>query len=134
MLHTIIVFKLMLISQAYGQLNWQSANDGVSWSLACDFIGMDLSSAQIPGDQCGAKCMSTTGCTHFAWTTWQGGSCWLKQGNVQKSDAKFTSDNSMVCGIVPTGSPGPSNGFRTFVRFLIYICLILNCHNLFFFN
>jgi beta-glucanase (GH16 family) len=55
--------------------------------------------------QCGPKCVSTTGCTHFTWTTYQSGTCWMKSGKVSQSDAFQTNDNSMVCGIVPSSSP-----------------------------
>jgi hypothetical protein len=45
-------------------------------------------------------CAVITGCTHYTWTTINGGTCWIKQGVVFKSDAIYTNDNSMTCGIV----------------------------------
>lgn len=59
---------------------------------------------QIPGDQCGGKCAATQGCTHFTWTTYNGGTCWKKYGSVTKSNAIAASDNSMICGIVEGNS------------------------------
>ncbi|OQV22079.1 hypothetical protein BV898_03924 [Hypsibius exemplaris] len=69
------------------------------WAFACDFAGGDLSQATIPGDQCGGRCASTAGCTHYTWTTWNGGTCFMKQGQGSKADAFSTSDQSMVCGV-----------------------------------
>ena len=48
--------------------------------------------------------MSTQGCTHFTWTNYNGGTCWMKYGPARKTDAFYTGNNSMVCGIVEQGS------------------------------
>ena len=76
-------------------VNWQNGN----WAFACDFKANDLSNAKVPADQCGPTCARTAGCTHFVWTSWQGGTCWMKTGSVSKSDAIDTGDQSMVCGV-----------------------------------
>jgi hypothetical protein len=55
------------------QVNWQSDAGVVQWAFACDFDNHDLDSAQVPGEQCCGKCMSTSVCTHFAWTIYEGG-------------------------------------------------------------
>ncbi|OQV22081.1 Regulator of nonsense transcripts 1 [Hypsibius exemplaris] len=81
-----------------------------NWAFACDFTGGDLDRANVPGDQCGGRCASTAGCTHFTWTTWNGGTCFLKQGRGSKADAFATSDQSMVCGVVTDSAPTPSGG------------------------
>ncbi len=44
-------------------------------------------------------CDSTFRCTHFTWTNYNGGTCWLKYGSVSKPDAFFTNNYSMVCGV-----------------------------------
>ena len=85
-----------LNSLVANQIQWQSGN----WAFACDFTNGDLTSAKVSGDQCGGKCALTNGCTHFTWTTYLGGTCWMKTGSVSPSDAFYTGDNSMVCGIV----------------------------------
>ena len=59
-----------------------------------------MAKVQIPGEECGPKCILTKKCTHFTWTTLKGGTCRMKAGSVSKSDAFSTSDKSMVCGIV----------------------------------
>ena len=98
-----LTFHVMVV---HAQVNWQSGAGGVQWAFACDFVNRDMGSAQVPGDQCGGKCMSTSGCTHFAWTNYQGGTCWMKSGSVQKSDAKFNNNYQMVCGITQSSSQG----------------------------
>ena len=74
--------------------------NGNNWAFGCDFNDNDLSNVQIRGEDCGQKCVDTDGCTHFTWTTYNGGTCWMKSGSVSQGDAKETNDNSMVCGII----------------------------------
>jgi hypothetical protein len=96
------------ITQSSSQgINWQSGAGGVQWAFSCDFVNHDMGSAQVPGEQCGGKCMSTSGCTHFSWTPGNPGSCWMKYGSVQKSDAKLNNNNRMICGITPSSNPNP---------------------------
>ena len=76
--------------------------NGNNWANGCDFDNHDLSNAQIPGAECGQKCVDTDGCTHFTWTTYNGGTCWMKTGSVTKADAVATNDQSYVCGITGT--------------------------------
>jgi hypothetical protein len=76
-------------------INWNEKN----WAMSCDFHGNDLSNARVPADRCGGQCDQTPGCTHFTWTTFNGGTCWMKKGLVSKNDAFSTTDPSMVCGI-----------------------------------
>jgi hypothetical protein len=95
----IIASILLLQAVAHvASVNWQFGN----WAFACDFPGNDLSNKIVPGEQCGGLCASTGGCTHFTWTSYNGGTCWMKSGSVSKSSALDTGDNSMVCGIVGT--------------------------------
>jgi PAN domain len=85
-------------------INW----NGNNWALGCDFHGNDLTNVQIRGEDCGGKCAQTSGCTHFTWTTYNGGTCWMKSGPVSKNDARSTHDPSMVCGVIdsPTSNTG----------------------------
>jgi hypothetical protein len=75
-----------------------------------------MGSAQVPGEQCGNKCMSTSGCTHFSWTPGNPGTCWMS-GSVQKSDAQLKNNDRMICCIAPSLNPNPgpvSSGFELF--------------------
>ncbi|CAF1387881.1 unnamed protein product [Rotaria magnacalcarata] len=74
--------------------------NGNKWTLSCDFPGNDMSNVRTRGEDCGGKCAQTSGCTHFAWNTYEGGTCWLKSGSVSKSNAVPRSDIPMICGVV----------------------------------
>ncbi len=99
----------------HAQVNWQTGAGGVQWAFACDFVNHDMGSAQVSRDQCVSMCMNTSGCTHFSWTVLDKliGTCWMKYGSVQKSDAKFNNKYNIFCGITPSTNPGPvSSGFE----------------------
>ena len=109
-----LILALTFHVVVHAQVNWQSGAGGAQWAFACDFNNHDMGSAQVSGDQCGSKCMSTSGCTHFAWTPGNPGTCWMKSGSVQKSDAQLNNNNQMICGITPSSNPNPA-GTRRFV-------------------
>ena len=71
----------------------------VNWAYACDFYENNLSNARTSADTCGPQCESTSGCTHFTWNNYEGGTCWMKRGPVSKNDAFSTGDYEMVCGV-----------------------------------
>ncbi|OQV17607.1 putative glucan 1,3-beta-glucosidase A [Hypsibius exemplaris] len=94
---TVLVICLLMMIHGGSAIQWNG-----NWAFACDFNGGDLSQATIPGDQCGGRCAGTPGCSHFTWTTWNGGTCFMKQGQGSKADAFATTDSSMVCGVIDT--------------------------------
>ena len=71
-------------------------NSGTS----CDFVNNDLSNARTSSEDCLQKCNETNGCTHFTWTIWNGGTCWMKKGLAYKDDAFLTTDSSTICGVM----------------------------------
>ena len=99
---------LNLIQTILG-LNFQlGSGGGVYWALGCDWNNNDMGSAQVSGEKCGGTCLNTNGCTHFTWTNYKGGTCWMKRGSVQPSNALTTRDQSMVCGYRSSNPPGPN--------------------------
>lgn len=98
----------MFLGIHLGGIDWQLGD----WAFGCDFHGNDMSNVQTSGELCGGNCASSPGCTHFTWTTLNGGTCWKKSGKVSKNDAYETGDKSMVCGIVG-GSPDKRDGKTT---------------------
>lgn len=74
--------------------------------MSCDFNNHDLSNVRIAPELCGPRCAATSGCTHFTWTGWNGGTCWMKYGSISKSDAFSTSDPTMVCGVLKDTNGG----------------------------
>ena len=71
---------------------------GKGWAKGCDFDGGgDFESVQVPSTRCADTCVQYERCTHYTWTDYLGGTCWLKEGAVEKADA-FQSDPRMMCG------------------------------------
>ncbi|XP_037037416.1 uncharacterized protein LOC119075136 [Bradysia coprophila] len=103
MLAISFVVLTVAVSDSYG-ITW---ND--NWALGCDFRGNDLKDVKMRGEDCGGRCASTQGCTHFTWTDYDGGTCWMKKNSVSKSDAFESTDKSAVCGIVENSDRGSSN-------------------------
>ena len=94
--YLILILSFSIIN---AQINWQNGQPtGTKWALACDFKGNDLSNKRIAASDCASTCASTSGCSHFTWTTYNGGTCWMKSGGISQSNAVFTGDQSMVCG------------------------------------
>lgn len=75
---------------------------GQKWAFGCDFDdGGDFKNVRTRGEDCGGLCNSTPGCTHFTWTQYNGGTCWMKKGMFRTTVEAFpTGDKSMVCGFV----------------------------------
>ena len=74
--------------------------DGNNWAYACDFKGNDLWNVLSIAADCGLKCVNTLNCSHFSWTKYDGGTCFMKSGNITKEDALATNDQLMICGIL----------------------------------
>ena len=68
--------------------------------MKCDFPGNDFGYRLIRGEECGGACGATSECTHYAWSPYQGGTCWLKRGAVSKWDAIYTGNQNHVCGVI----------------------------------
>ena len=97
-LFTILISYFSIVN---GQINWQSGSPtGTQWAFACDFTNNDLSNKQVASSNCAQTCANTQGCTHFAWSSYNGGTCWMKSGSVSKSNAIYNGNNAMICGIV----------------------------------
>jgi hypothetical protein len=77
------------------QINWQG-----NWAFGCDFYNHDLTSVRIPAYECGPRCLLTTGCTHFSWTWFEGGTCWMKTGAVSTTGAFPVNDQTAIGGFV----------------------------------
>ncbi|OXA57317.1 endoglucanase-5 [Folsomia candida] len=104
-----LCLAIFLLDLANGAVNW----NGNNWAMKCDFNGNNLSNVKISSDKCGGKCAETSGCTHFTWTNYNGGTCWMKSGNVSPNDAFETSDSSMVCGYMETSGGGGGGGSQS---------------------
>ena len=100
-----VSITLVLITFALSdQISWQISKFGY-WAKGCDFTANDFKNVVISSDLCGQKCSNTVGCSHYSWSTWNGGTCWLKNGVVSQSDSIYTNDFSMICGILSNSAP-----------------------------
>ena len=95
-----LIINILTIDYVKCAINW----NGNNWAMQCDFAGNDLSNVKIPPELCGGKCAETAQCTHFTWTNFEGGTCWMKKGAVSKSNAFSTIDPTVVCGVVRKSS------------------------------
>lgn len=81
-------------------LDWHSETN-IRWANNCDFNGGDIPAEQCEVWQdCGTKCVARRFCTHFTWTNYRGGTCWLKRGEVDEYKAKLKIDSNSVCGFL----------------------------------
>ncbi|KAJ1567745.1 hypothetical protein HK405_004929 [Cladochytrium tenue] len=92
-----------VIQDANGRLDWAAGNAGqVSWASGCDWSGGDLTSVSgKAGEDCGALCLATSGCTKFSWTSYNSGTCWLKGSS---ASASVVSNSGGICGIIAHSS------------------------------
>ena len=96
-------FKLIIILGSNPQINWQNGQPtGTKWATACDFKGNDLTNKEVDGPHCAQTCASTFGCTHFTWTNYKSFTCWMKKGSISQSNAVYTGDQLILCGIIPS--------------------------------
>ena len=88
--------NLKYLNLFYQAVNW----NGNNWALRCDFKGNDLKNVRAQSELCGSSCANTNGCTHWAFTNFDSGTCWLKQGVVTKANAFESTDPSSSCGVI----------------------------------
>ncbi|CAF1228762.1 unnamed protein product [Rotaria magnacalcarata] len=85
---------------------WETGAGHVAWSLGCDFPNQDFSNVRSSGELCGSRCEQNPICTHFVWTNYNRGTCWLKHGLKKTSIWPYatglieTDDNSVLCGFI----------------------------------
>ena len=91
------MFKFLIvlcINLVCAQVNW----NGEDWARDCDLSGNDFSHTRSTAEQCSNKCRENSECTHFAWTNYNGGTCWMKKGQVSKKSAVYRA--GAVCGVI----------------------------------
>ncbi|KAJ3078503.1 hypothetical protein HK100_010714, partial [Physocladia obscura] len=87
--------------------SFQSGNNGdVMWASGCDWTGGDIANVQVSSANCGGSCLSNSACTHFTWTNYNGGTCWLKSSSAVGPVS--SSSSGIVCGYVTEPVNAPS--------------------------
>ncbi|KAJ1549253.1 hypothetical protein HK405_007076 [Cladochytrium tenue] len=90
------------------RFDWQSGSNGaVMWAYDCDWTGGDIANVASTGEACGSTCVSHSGCDHFTWTSYNGGTCWLKSASAGVDTTAVYLSGS-VCGWVVGGGSGGS--------------------------
>lgn len=75
-------------------INWQPGDAGrIRWSWNCDYKGGDIANSRAKGEECGTLCLDHSSCYRFAWTDYEGGTCWLKS-----LAGELTESGSGICG------------------------------------
>lgn len=105
----------------------EKPSDGIDY---CYFLNNDLTNARVRREDCKDRCASTPrmryrcidfdfdskhfvlplDCTHFTWTNFNEGTCWMKRSRVSAIDAHKSVDKLAVCGIVDNFSHITWNG------------------------
>jgi hypothetical protein len=74
--------------------------DSIStWAHNCDFQGKDFNKYYVPKTKCSEECKNHPKCSHFTWTNYRNGTCWMKEGKILKNKA-LSVNMDTVCGIV----------------------------------
>ncbi|KAH7469026.1 uncharacterized protein KRP23_10466 [Phytophthora ramorum] len=68
----------------------------VMWENNCDFTGNDYRSLRGIPAMCGDVCADDSTCTHWSWTNYNSGTCWLKKGARSAKVSKWATN----CGYV----------------------------------
>ncbi|KAI8607277.1 hypothetical protein BC830DRAFT_169642, partial [Chytriomyces sp. MP71] len=70
----------------------------------CDWAGQDLKGLPSVASDCSKVCSQNAGCTHFTWTDYNGGTCWMKSGAVSPSSAVVLNSPNALCGYMVPAS------------------------------
>ena len=104
----LVFIKLVLNTEAaIFTKNWNTdAGNKVAWQNGCDFPNQNLENLKSRPEFCGPYCSLNSACTHFTWTSYNGGTCWLKQKLSKVSGFPYAvgvfavTDDSYVCGFM----------------------------------
>lgn len=85
------------------QFSWREEVD-LFWAIGCDWTGNDnIATVGVPGERCGPECSRRPGCTHFTWTSYNGGRCTLKRNPTSLN--KAIPRVYAVCGMMKSSAP-----------------------------
>jgi len=111
-----VALVILMLTSSISGINW----NGNNWALNCDFPGNNLKNVAVRGEDCGGRCATTSGCTHFTWTDYNGGTCWMKKNSVSKKKAVAKYDHNAVCGVMTDSGSGSSGSSK---KWTIYTLL-----------
>jgi hypothetical protein len=98
----IVIYKpgvILNINNLEHGFNWiTDPTTRSKWAFGCGWHGDDLDNVQSKGEQCAVMCRLTLDCTHFSWTKFRAGTCFLKNGKVVVKSVVPESSPDAVCG------------------------------------
>ncbi|GAB9464107.1 Scp-like extracellular protein [Globisporangium polare] len=93
---------------------FQTGSQGrVMWENDCDFYGKDLRTVRGIPDVCGNICAGDNSCSHWTWTTYNGGTCWLKQTSSNTKLQKYGAGCGYVIGRFSLTGSSTNQGVST---------------------
>ena len=75
------------------QIVWQPGN----WAKGCDWPRHEFETEETLSVSCSEECRKTPGCSHY---TWNSGTCYMKSGPVNQSEATSSGDDGDICGFL----------------------------------
>lgn len=79
-------------------ISWNTAGNAY-WANDCDFHVHDTSSMRVEASSCADACQASSQCNHFAWSSFEGGTCWFKyKEGITKEEAFYKP--GVVCGVL----------------------------------
>jgi len=96
----IISSSSTLFPQTNNTVNWNGNNSAISCVSNNNGPNNQLNNVLTSGSNCRSVCANTKGCTHFSWSSYIGGTRFMKQGSIKQSNAVLISNPSSVCGVL----------------------------------
>lgn len=108
----VVVAVLTALATSAAAFSWRTAGT-TRWAHGCDWVGNDIGSTRVAGARCNGVCDRVRACSHLAWTTYRGGTCWLKGGPTPRlARALRNAAAGAVCGVVGTKAAAVPAGGR----------------------
>jgi len=100
--------NIVVVNSSPESEGWTKGNGDVYWKLNCDWRAgppwaplpgaADITSVKGPADRCGDECSNWKGCSHFTWTSFEDGTCYLKKGHRDSNEPVELTKGDAVCG------------------------------------
>ncbi|KAG2849794.1 hypothetical protein PC129_g2292 [Phytophthora cactorum] len=87
------------------------SSEQIMWARNCDFPDNDYRSLSGISELCVGVCVSDATCTHWTWSRYNGGTCWLKTGTPSTKTTSYGAN----CGYVVSRTviPATTSGLST---------------------
>ncbi|KAG6977667.1 hypothetical protein JG688_00000133 [Phytophthora aleatoria] len=109
---TLIAVFIAAISHTPPTAGFQlDSSEQIMWARNCDFPDNDYRSLSGISELCGEVCVSDATCTHWTWSRYNGGTCWLKTGTPSTKTTSYGAN----CGYVVSRTviPATTSGLST---------------------